>query len=86
MLTSIHIFGANWWLFGWSADALIALLPGFTYIYTYSLKPVAQMYSVAPWVFRCISWKWYEVSKCFKNNMAVTVLTLYEFKMFSQGL
>ena len=57
-------FGANWWLFGWSADALIALLPGFTYIYTYSLKPVAQMYSVAPWVFRCISWKWYEVSKC----------------------
>ena len=38
-------FGANWWLFGWSADALIALFPGCTYIYTYSLKPVAQMYS-----------------------------------------
>ena len=31
-------FWANLWLFGWSADALIALLPDFTYIYTNSLR------------------------------------------------
>ena len=60
-------FGANWWLFGWSADALIALLSGF-FIFIHILcdensaiiqfkvrKSVAQMYSVAPGVFRCIS-------------------------------
>ena len=44
MLTTIHS-GAIWWLFGWSADALIALLPGFT-LYRFGSLPLLNFWSV----------------------------------------